>query len=111
MNKIKPLLPSLKERKRYILYKVCKTKHVDKEFLYKMMKKFLGEFTMSKAGVTILINKENAGIIRLNHDYVDEVKVALALINNYNGHEIKVETIKVSGVINKLKMEDVEYAA
>ena len=55
----------------------------------------------------ILNNTSNSGIIRVNHTYVDEVKVALALINNYNGNEIKVETTKVSGVINKLKGESV----
>ena len=70
-----------------------------------MIKKFLGELGMAKAGVMILSNQNNAGIIRVNHTSVDEVKVALALINNYQGNEIKVETIRVSGVINKLKGE------
>ena len=62
---------------------------------------------MSKAGVMILINKENKGIIRVNHKYVDEVKVALALINNYNNNDVKIETVKVSGVINKLVKEGI----
>jgi len=70
-----------------------------------MIKKFLGELGMAKAGVMILSNQNNAGIIRVNHTFVDEVKIALALINNYQGNEIKVETIRVSGVINKLKGE------
>ena len=62
---------------------------------------------MSKAGVMILVNKENKGIIRVNHKHVDEVKVALALINNYNNDAIKIETVKVSGVINKLVKEGI----
>ena len=68
-----------------------------------MIKQFLGELGMSKAGVNILGNSSIKGIIRVNHDYVNEVKTALALINNYNNKEIKVESIKVSGVINKIK--------
>ena len=72
-----------------------------------MIKKFLGELGMSKAGVMVLSNQNNNGIIRVNHTFVDEVKVALALINNYQGNEIKIETVKVSGVINKLKTEGV----
>ena len=107
MKNIKPLLPSLKERKRYLLYRINKAKTLDKEILYKMIKEFLGVLGMSKAGVMILNNDGDSGIIRVNHNYVDEVKVALALINNYNGNELKIETIKVSGVINKLKRESV----
>lgn len=72
-----------------------------------MIKNFLGELTMARAGVMILINRDQKGIIRVNHKYVDEVKMALALINNYNGNEIKIETVRVSGVINKLEKEDV----
>jgi len=103
VKKIKPLKPSLRERKRYILYKIIGVDYIDKEFLYKMIKNFLGELEIAKAGVMILNNNSNKGIIRVNHKYVDEVKMALALINNYNEKEIKVESIKVSGVIKKMK--------
>ena len=105
--KIKPLLPSLRERKRYILYTVKGTDFIEKEFLYQMIKQFLGELGMSKAGVNILGNSSIKGIIRVNHDYVNEVKTALALINNYNNKDIKVESIKVSGVIKKVKGEGI----
>jgi len=100
---IKPLLSSLKERKRYILYKIKGAERIEKEFIYNMIKKFLGELGTGKAGVMMLSNKENKGIIRVNHNFVDEIKVALGLINEYNNKEIKVETIRVSGAINKLK--------
>ena len=104
VRKIKLLLPSLRERKRYILYKIEGIDFIEKEFLYNMIKQFLGELGMSKAGIIILGNKKSGkGIIRVNNNYVDEVKTALALINNYNNKDIKVESLKVSGVINKVK--------
>ncbi len=90
-----------------MLYKVSKVNFVEREFLYNMIKKFLGDLVMAKAGIMILNNTDTKGIIRVNHYYVDEVKTALALINNYHDNEIRVETIKVSGVINKLKEEGV----
>lgn len=71
-----------------------------------MIKRFIGELGLGRAGVNILKNNGNKGIIRVNHKHVDEVKMALALINNYNDKEIKVECTKVSGVLKKLK-EDV----
>ncbi|MBI2671555.1 hypothetical protein HYX16_01340 [Candidatus Woesearchaeota archaeon] len=103
MVKIKPLLSSLKERKRYLLYKITGVEKIEKEFIYEMIKKFLGELGTGKAGVMMLNSKGNKGIIRVNHDHVDEVRVALGLINNYDNNDVKVETIKVSGAINKLK--------
>ena len=103
MVKIKPLLSSLKERKRYLLYKVTGVEKIEKGYVYKMIKRFLGELGTGKAGVMMLSSKGNNGIIRVNHNHVDEVKVALALINNYDNKDIKVETIKVSGAISKLK--------
>ncbi len=72
-----------------------------------MIKNFLGDLLMSKAGIIFLNSKNNIGIIRVNNKYVDEVKTALALINNYMDNDIKVETVRVSGVINKLEKEDV----
>ncbi len=103
---MKILLPSLRERNRYIEYKVKGTNNIEKEFIYNMIKKFIGELGMAKAGVRLLKNNGNKGIIKVNHKHVDEVKVALALINNHNNNEIKVECTKVSGVLKKLK-EDV----
>ena len=103
MNKIKILLSSLRERKRYIDYRVKGASNIEKEYLYSMIKRFIGELGMGRAGVRILKNDETKGIIRVNHNYVDEVKTALALINNYNDKEIKVECVRVSGVLKKLK--------
>jgi len=71
-----------------------------------MIRRFIGELGMGKAGVSVLRNDGFKGILRVNHDYVDEVKTALALVNNYNNKEIKIESTKVSGVLKKLK-EDV----
>ncbi len=71
-----------------------------------MIRRFIGELGMGKAGVSILRNEGQKGILRVNHDYVDEVKTALALVNNYNNKDVRIESIKVSGVLKKLK-EDV----
>ena len=99
-------MPSLRERKRYIEYRIHGAINIEKEFIYNMIRRFIGELGMGKAGVSVLINEGNNGILRVNHDHVDEVKTALALVNTYNGKEIKIESTKVSGVLKKLK-EDV----
>ncbi|MEK6807639.1 MAG: Rpp14/Pop5 family protein [Nanoarchaeota archaeon] len=68
---------------------------------------FLGELGMARAGIQFLEDtwneKDSTGIIRVSHKYVDEVKAALALVKEFEGKKITINSIKVSGEINKLK--------
>ena len=89
MIKIKPLLPSLREKPRYIKYKT--EKMLSKDCIYNGIKQFLGELGMAKAGVKMMDNN----IIRTNSKYVDEVKSALLLIKGLN-------ITNVSGLLNKI---------
>jgi len=107
---MKPLLPSLKERKRYILIRVTgkiERKREVAELVAKAGSQFLGEFNMAKAGVQFLPETWNAnkkeGIIRVGHKYADELRAALALVREYEGRKVKVECLKVSGSLKKLK--------
>ncbi len=110
---MKPLLPTLKERKRYILFEVNPKIEIEKEEVKKQVTKaclqFLGELGMAKTGVQFLPEtyKKNKrrGIIRVGHKHVDEVKAALALITQIGGRKATFNTLKVSGVLNKLKKE------
>jgi len=110
---MKPLLPSLKERKRYILFEVYSKSRVEKENVRKQVTKaclqFLGELGMAKTGIQFLpetYNKKTGrGIIRVGHRYVDEVKSALALITHVGNQEVSFNTLKVSGVIDKVKRD------
>ncbi|MBW3003419.1 hypothetical protein KY328_03230 [Candidatus Woesearchaeota archaeon] len=105
--KMKPLKPSLKEKKRYLVFEiVSKTKFdfadvvtaVRKEF-----SRFLGELGMAKAGIAFLPDKwkANRGIIRLNHDMVDHVKASLTMVKDINGVEVIVKSVGVSGILKK----------
>jgi RNase P/RNase MRP subunit POP5 len=86
--KIKPLLPSLREKPRYIKYKVAQKMSSDN--IYKNIKQFLGELEMAKAGVKMI----NNNIIRTNSKYLDSVKSALILIKG-------LDIIKVSGLLGR----------
>ena len=107
---MRPILPTLKERKHYILFKINSKHKRDKNEISDIVTKaclaFLGEFGYAKAGVSFLKetwNSENqSGIIAVNSKYTDQLKVALSLVK-----EVKIETLKTSGVINKLKQKGV----
>tara|TARA_Y100000310_G_scaffold345665_1_gene467967 strand:- start:22569 stop:22907 length:339 start_codon:yes stop_codon:yes gene_type:complete len=105
---IKPILPSLREKKRYIVYEMISDKKFKfkeaKETMDRVILKFLGELGYSKAGIIHLDNfKNNKGIIRVNHKEVDNVKTSLMLIEKINNHKVLVKTNLVTGLLNKAK--------
>lgn len=106
---MKPLLPVLKENKRYLLFQILADAPIDKQAcadaIYDASLRFLGELKSAKAGVMFLGEsyKDNKGIIRVNAKYVDELKVALASIQNVDEQKATFDITKASGNIGKLK--------
>ena len=88
MIKIKHILPSLREKPRYIKYKSDK----NKEYIYDNIKRFIGELGIARAGVKMMENN----IIRTNTKHLDEVKSSLVLIKG-------LDVVNVSGLLNKAK--------
>ena len=108
---VKTIPPAWRERKRYILFQIFSTKKIEKEEVLRLVTqaglRFLGELGMAKAGIQFLpetfIERNQTGILRTGHKYVDETKSALALVKDSNGKKISVACLKVSGSIKKLK--------
>ena len=108
--RLKILLPSLRERKRYILFKIISEEPINyqffKELLNSTVLKFYGELTFGKFGFKILDErwneKEQIGIIKCNHLYVPNIIVALGLLQRLGEHRINVKILKVSGTIKSL---------
>ncbi|MBS3095750.1 hypothetical protein J4231_03655 [Candidatus Woesearchaeota archaeon] len=106
-TKIKPIMPSLKEKKRYVSYRIISDKQMNENIVNNGVKsyvmKFLGELSYARAGIIFLGQNENSGIIRTSHNYVDEVKSALALIESIDNNPVNVFSTNVSGALNKAK--------
>ena len=106
---MKPLSPTLKERKRYILFKIISEQTLEKGKVTELIKnaglQFLGEWGMAKSGLQFLPEtwKKDRGIIRVGHKYVNEAKATLAFVKEYKGQKVTITCLKVSGNIGKLK--------
>jgi len=109
---MKPLLPTLKERKRYILIKIQngqgETRKGDiVEAVAKAGLLFIGELGMAKAGMQFLPEtydpKTKTGVVRVNHKFVDETKASLALVKEISGKKATITSMKTSGIITKLR--------
>jgi len=112
--KIKPLLPSLREKKRYLVYEVISRNrfndvlHVNKAIV-EAAKGFLGNLGMARAGIITMNDQWNAdmqrGIIRVNNRHVDDLKASLVFAGNIEGKEAIVRSIGASGILKKAKQK------
>ncbi|MBI4141608.1 ribonuclease P protein component 2 [Candidatus Woesearchaeota archaeon] len=106
---IKPLLPALREKKRYVAFEVLLSKRNSFQEVSKALSSaflfFLGELELAKAGIIMIANTFNVnaqkGVIRVNNKYVDHVKAALTFVKFVNQEPVIVRSLIVSGVLNK----------
>ena len=111
-TKLKPVLPSLKEKKRYLVFEVISKgsisdfNSVTKAIWHKSLS-MLGQIQAAEAGIWMFPdcwdNSTNKGMIRVGHKYVDQIKASLAMINHVEDNEAIVRTIGVSGTMAKAK--------
>lgn len=105
---IKSLLPSLKERKRYLAFEIISESRitdfnaVSSEIIYNTTK-FISEYGLAYAGIQVLPDKfkNNKGIMRINHKYLDHSRAALALIKNIGQQDAAVRSLGASGTLKK----------
>jgi len=112
--KIKPLLPSLREKKRYLAYEVISKHkfhdaiHVSKAIL-DAANDFLGHSGMAKAGLLTLNDKWNPdsqrGMMRVNNKHVDELKASLVFVKNIGGKDAIVKSVGASGILRKAQQK------
>jgi RNase P/RNase MRP subunit POP5 len=106
MQKVKPILPSQKEKKRYLVYEVITKKKLDKDPSKQIVakaKRILGLFDSSEAGIQPVTydKKKQRGVVRVNYKYVNKLKTSLMLMNSTERTTFILKTIGVSGILRK----------
>ena len=108
---MKPLLSSLREKKRYVAFKAITTEPLAFKSIRKSIQEhFLnlaGEKGYAKAGIMILPEQwdknKHLGILKVNHLWLYDLKMALALVKNIDGEKVILQSIGVSGILDKAK--------
>lgn len=107
-KKQKPILPSLKEKRRYLVYEVKSEDKLSfntvKDSIIRESESYLGKLTMAKAGVIFLndwINQK--GVIKVNNKYEDHIKAVFTQINKIQEQNVLVKSVGVSGILNKAR--------
>ena len=109
MIKIKPILPSLREKKRYLVYEVIANKKFIANDIEDAIKKSylsaFGELNLGKAGLIFLNkkidNEKQKGIVRANNKEVENIRYSLALIKKIKNSKVILRSIGCSGILNK----------
>ena len=106
--KLRPLIPSLREKKRYVAFEVQTEGKIDldhaKKGIENSLKSFLGDLGVARAGVLFLKDwKNNRGILKVNTKHVDEIKASFALIQDIAHHKAIVRSVGVSGALEKIR--------
>ncbi|MBI2541220.1 hypothetical protein HYV80_00730 [Candidatus Woesearchaeota archaeon] len=109
-TKLKPVLPSLREKKRYLVFEVISKEKINDAgqvsgAVWNASLQFLGQLGTAKTGIMVLNNKWNAelqrGIIKVSHRHVDSVKAALAFAGRISGKNAIFRSVGVSGILKK----------
>jgi ribonuclease P/MRP protein subunit POP5 len=112
-KQLKILLPTLRERKRYISFQIISEE--GEEFSYSDLESavwgvlldFLGEHGVSETSFWLLKDcwdqKRQIGIIRCNHKSVHSVIAALGLIERLGDTKITFKILKISGTIKSIR--------
>jgi RNase P/RNase MRP subunit POP5 len=90
---MKPLKPSMRENKRYLLVKGKNLKtDIEKAIL-----DFIGVLGISKVGLSFIKSGKDSAIICINRKMVDQVRASLCVWPN------KISVERVSGTLKNLK--------
>ena len=109
-TKLKPILPSLREKKRYLVFEVISKQRISdfgavSNSITQSSLHFMGLLGVGKAGIIPLANKWNQelqrGIIKVSHKHVDMLRASLVFANKVDNQEVIFRSLGVSGILKK----------
>ena len=107
------LLPSLREKKRYVIFEIISDKSLEiqaiVQAIQKMLIKLVGEIGAAVSGIYVPQNLYNTriqrGIIRVNNTMTDSLRASLSMIRFINNEQVIVRSLSVSGTLEKAKLK------
>lgn len=111
-KKLKTLLPTLREKNRYVLFQIISEEPISYSDLEGAILNtaldFYGEYGFSELSLWVMKNlyqpDKQIGVIRCNNKSVSKVIACLGLISRLGDVRIIFKILKVSGTIKGLKL-------
>ncbi len=105
MAKLKPLLPTLREKKRYLAFEVISGEVIPwkeiKGSVSSAIADHIGRLGLASAGLIFVKNNKNKVVLRVSHTMLTQVRQALMFIKQIHGRPVIVQSITASGMLHK----------
>lgn len=110
MKRVKTVLPSWREKKRYVAFQVLSNSKIKavadvSKAIWRSHLALCGEMGAARAGMQFLHSKYNPetqrGLLRVSHDQLHHVRASLALVRNVGDLPVIVRSVGASGVLRK----------
>ena len=105
---MRPLLPTLREKKRYLVYEVLSRKKIKafssvKEAIVQAALSFSGTKGIAHTGLQIMPkwDTQQRGMLRVNRRGVDVTRSSLMFIKTIEGQRVAIRTLGISGIASK----------
>ncbi|MFX1295546.1 MAG: Rpp14/Pop5 family protein [Promethearchaeota archaeon] len=103
----------IKERQRYLLFKIIADKRIEQQRLinaiWRQLFQLYGEFGTSQTGLWLVEYQDNYGILRTNISSLLMVRTTLAVIHKINEKNCILFVQGISGTIESLKRNHFLY--
>ncbi len=111
-KKLKILIPSMRERDRYIYFKIISENKISfydlENGIINTILGFYGESGFSKMSFWLIRNlwgEDNCGVIKCNNNSVSKIILGLGLLPRLGDSRIIIDINKISGTIKGLKIK------
>jgi len=95
------MLPSLREKKRYLVFEVIGTSSYSSSIaaVKGSFSTLFGTLEAAKAAITPIKSLGNKCMVSVGRKYVDKLKAALAMVKSINNSKVILRSVGVSGVL------------
>ncbi|MFC1648884.1 Rpp14/Pop5 family protein [Nanoarchaeota archaeon] len=101
--KLKPMMPTLKEKKRYIAFEAISENKVMSDDIINQLHGLLGIFDSAEAGISLVDYNNNKGLLRVSVKGLEKTKASLALVTQLSDSKVILRTLGVSGTLKNAK--------
>lgn len=108
--KVKRLLPSLREKKRYVAFEIISKDRVTAfadvaRAVQRSLRFLVGELGAGAAGTQVMDYQaaNQRGLVRVSHTSMDALRASFAFITNIENKQVLVRSIGASGILKKAK--------
>ena len=106
---MRPILPSAREKKRYVVFEIISEEPVDISSFYDAVndkaRQWFGELYAAKLRLYLFMEKwskpKQRGIIKVNRKFTDMLKALFCLITELENKRVIIKSVAVSGTLKQ----------